>query len=99
MHGETEALHWKGLARVGPKRRSVPRDLVGLTAVASGALSRPGPRRRPGTARLQRFTSKNKHVPQAAPVRRGPAPASTAAAGSKPALCPPRRPRGPGDFN
>lgn len=67
--------------------------------MASGALSRLGPLRHPGTARPLRFTSKNKHVPQAAPVPRGPAPASAAAARSKPALCPPRRPRGPGDFN
>lgn len=48
--------------------------------MASGALSRLGPLRHPGTARLLRFTSKNKHVPQAAPVPRGPAPASAAAA-------------------
>lgn len=65
---------------------------AGEDRVASRALSRLGPPRCPGTALLLRLTSENKHVPQAAPVPRGPAPASTAAAGSKPALCPPAAP-------
>lgn len=56
------------------RKQSRPRGTwaggAGAVAVASGALSAFGPPRHPGTARPPRFTSKNKHVPQAGPVRR-----------------------------